>query len=107
VSHEEQNRFRSGTTPGTIAPIGSSDARTGRSNARPVDANAVDRTEREVPVRADRAERVELVERVLRAVPVRPGALGAEAPDVDVVVDDVIDDPAAAIPQIEQKPSSI
>jgi hypothetical protein len=104
VSHEEQNRFRSGTTPATIACIGSSDANTGRSSGPLPEADAVDRADREVPVRADRADRVD---RVLRVVPGRPGPVGADAPEVAVAGDEACDELAAAIPHIEQKPSSI
>src|SRR5580704_15322489 len=62
MSHPEQNRFRSGTTPGTTDASGSIGARAGRASGRPPSWRVVAR-----PVRMD-PERVERVDRALRAL---------------------------------------
>src|SRR5580658_2313214 len=62
MSHPEQKRFRSGTTPGTTDASGSMGGRAGRARGRLPSWRVVLR-----PVRID-PDRVERVERVLRAL---------------------------------------
>jgi hypothetical protein len=89
ASQLEQNRFRSGTSPGTSAASGSLSGSGGRALSATPDARRwVDAVEE-----VDRVLRVDLVERLVPAVAVC-ATVGSVAP-------------SGARPQTVQKPSSI
>jgi len=76
VSHPEQKRLRSGTTPVTIEAKGSTGGSGGRARGRPPSCLVVLRP---VRVEPDRVERVDRVLRALRVEGVRPEPVRVEA----------------------------